>query len=137
MQFDDVIHAFGKYTIHKTQTGYDLDRQNDGDVQSLMRAVVLVGGFGTRLRPLTFTTPKPMLPVGHRPIVENLVRMLSAAGFAVSVGGNIGVPVSAQVDASTADTVHVMAQGRVVKSGGKELALELEAKGYDWVKKAV
>ena len=45
-----------------------------------MRAVVLVGGFGTRLRPLTFTTPKPMLPVGHRPIVENLVRMLSAAG---------------------------------------------------------
>lgn len=45
-----------------------------------MRAVVLVGGFGTRLRPLTFTTPKPMLPVGHRPIVENLVRMLSDAG---------------------------------------------------------
>ncbi len=45
-----------------------------------MRAVVLVGGFGTRLRPLTLTTPKPMLPVGHRPIVENLVRMLSAAG---------------------------------------------------------
>ncbi|PIK70944.1 Fe-S cluster assembly ATPase SufC, partial [Methylobacterium frigidaeris] len=28
------------------------------------------------------------------------------------------------------DTVHVMAQGRVVKSGGKELALELEASGY-------
>jgi mannose-1-phosphate guanylyltransferase len=46
-----------------------------------MRAVVLVGGFGTRLRPLTFTTPKPMLPVGHRPIVENLVRMLAAAGI--------------------------------------------------------
>ena len=45
-----------------------------------MRAVVLVGGFGTRLRPLTFTTPKPMLPVGHRPIIENLVRMLSSAG---------------------------------------------------------
>ncbi|MBU3689307.1 MAG: mannose-1-phosphate guanylyltransferase [Acidimicrobiales bacterium mtb01] len=45
-----------------------------------MRAVVLVGGFGTRLRPLTFTTPKPMLPVGHRPIIENLVRMLAPAG---------------------------------------------------------
>ena len=45
-----------------------------------MRAVVLVGGFGTRLRPLTFTTPKPMLPVGHRPIIENLVTMLSSAG---------------------------------------------------------
>jgi len=46
-----------------------------------MRAVVLVGGFGTRLRPLTFTTPKPMLPVGHRPIIENLVTMLAAAGI--------------------------------------------------------
>ncbi|MGA0877832.1 MAG: sugar phosphate nucleotidyltransferase [Ilumatobacteraceae bacterium] len=46
-----------------------------------MRAVVLVGGFGTRLRPLTLTTPKPMLAVGHRPIVENLVRMLAQAGI--------------------------------------------------------
>lgn len=45
-----------------------------------MRAVVLVGGFGTRLRPLTLTTPKPMLTVGHRSIVENLVRMLARAG---------------------------------------------------------
>ena len=31
------------------------------------------------------------------------------------------------------DFVHVLANGRIVKSGGKELALELEAKGYDWV----
>jgi Fe-S cluster assembly ATP-binding protein len=32
------------------------------------------------------------------------------------------------------DRVHVLAEGRIVKSGGKELALELEARGYDWVK---
>ncbi|MCL4122163.1 UNVERIFIED_CONTAM: hypothetical protein GTU68_033915 [Idotea baltica] len=32
------------------------------------------------------------------------------------------------------DFVHVLHQGKIVKSGGKELALELEAKGYDWVK---
>ena len=32
------------------------------------------------------------------------------------------------------DFVHVLADGRIVKSGGKELALELEEKGYDWVK---
>ena len=32
------------------------------------------------------------------------------------------------------DHVHVMVQGRIVRSGGKELALELEEKGYDWVK---
>jgi mannose-1-phosphate guanylyltransferase len=45
-----------------------------------MRAVVLVGGFGTRLRPLTLHVPKPMLPVGHRPIVEHLMNELAAAG---------------------------------------------------------
>jgi len=32
------------------------------------------------------------------------------------------------------DFVHVLADGKIIKSGGKELALELEAKGYDWVK---
>ncbi len=34
------------------------------------------------------------------------------------------------------DFVHVLADGKIVKEGGKELALELEAKGYDWVKAA-
>jgi Fe-S cluster assembly ATP-binding protein len=33
------------------------------------------------------------------------------------------------------DFVHVMYDGRIVKSGDKSLALELESKGYDWVKK--
>jgi Fe-S cluster assembly ATP-binding protein len=32
------------------------------------------------------------------------------------------------------DFVHVLYKGRIVKSGGKELAKELEAKGYDWIK---
>jgi Fe-S cluster assembly ATP-binding protein len=35
------------------------------------------------------------------------------------------------------DVVHVLYKGRIVKTGGKELALELEEKGYDWVKKEV
>jgi Fe-S cluster assembly ATP-binding protein len=35
------------------------------------------------------------------------------------------------------DFVHVMYDGRIVKTGGKELALELEEKGYDWVKELV
>jgi Fe-S cluster assembly ATP-binding protein len=34
----------------------------------------------------------------------------------------------------TPDKVHVMMQGRVVKSGGPELAQRLEAEGYDWIK---
>jgi mannose-1-phosphate guanylyltransferase len=46
-----------------------------------MRAVVLVGGFGTRLRPLTNTTPKPMLPVVNRPMIEHLVGGLARAGI--------------------------------------------------------
>lgn len=32
------------------------------------------------------------------------------------------------------DFVHVLADGKIIKSGGKELALELEERGYDWVK---
>jgi Fe-S cluster assembly ATP-binding protein len=35
------------------------------------------------------------------------------------------------------DRVHVLYRGRIVRSGGKELALELEEKGYDWIKEAV
>jgi len=37
----------------------------------------------------------------------------------------------------TPDRVHVLFQGRIVKSGGRELALELEAKGYDWIREEV
>ena len=45
-----------------------------------MRAVVLVGGFGTRLRPLTLSVPKPMLPVGHVAIIERLIENLVRGG---------------------------------------------------------
>jgi mannose-1-phosphate guanylyltransferase len=50
-----------------------------------MRAVVLVGGFGTRLRPLTLTTPKPLLPVGHRPILEHVLANLARGGVSEAV----------------------------------------------------
>jgi NDP-sugar pyrophosphorylase family protein len=46
-----------------------------------MRAVVLAGGFGMRLRPYTTILPKPLLPVGDRPILEIILRQLAAAGF--------------------------------------------------------
>jgi mannose-1-phosphate guanylyltransferase len=45
-----------------------------------VRAVVLVGGFGTRLRPLTLTTPKQMLPVAGRPMIERCLAHLAAHG---------------------------------------------------------
>jgi mannose-1-phosphate guanylyltransferase len=45
-----------------------------------VRAVVLVGGEGTRLRPLTLSTPKQMLPVAGRPIIEWVVDHLADHG---------------------------------------------------------
>ena len=45
-----------------------------------MKAVVLVGGFGTRLRPLTVTTPKQMLSVVDRPMIEYVISTLKRAG---------------------------------------------------------
>ncbi len=46
-----------------------------------MHAVVLVGGFGTRLRPLTFDIPKPLLPVGHVPLVQRVIETLATGGI--------------------------------------------------------
>lgn len=45
-----------------------------------MHAVVLVGGFGTRLRPLTFSVPKPLLPVANVRQLEHLIANLGRAG---------------------------------------------------------
>jgi mannose-1-phosphate guanylyltransferase len=46
-----------------------------------MQAVVLVGGEGTRLRPLTLETPKPMIPVMNTPFLERTLRRLKEAGI--------------------------------------------------------
>jgi len=46
-----------------------------------LRAMVMAGGFGTRLRPLTDLVPKSMLPVGDRPLLELIVRQLQQAGI--------------------------------------------------------
>lgn len=41
-----------------------------------MKAVIMAGGEGTRLRPLTSNSPKPMLPVANRPMMEHIVTLL-------------------------------------------------------------
>lgn len=41
-----------------------------------MEAIILVGGLGTRLRPLTHTIPKPLLPLANVPMVERMIRNL-------------------------------------------------------------
>jgi mannose-1-phosphate guanylyltransferase len=90
-----------------------------------MRAVVLVGGFGTRLRPLTEAIPKPLLPVGQRPIIEHVVRTLAtgdiddvvlALGFrpnaftdAYPDGRCAGIPLHYAVEPEPLDTAGAIA----------------------------
>ena len=45
-----------------------------------MQAIILAGGFGTRLRPLTYTIPKPMLPVAGKPAMGHIIESLANAG---------------------------------------------------------
>ncbi|MGH9095672.1 MAG: sugar phosphate nucleotidyltransferase, partial [Acidimicrobiales bacterium] len=46
-----------------------------------MKAVIMAGGEGTRLRPLTSNQPKPMLPLANRPMMEHIVALLKQHGF--------------------------------------------------------
>jgi dTDP-glucose pyrophosphorylase len=46
-----------------------------------LRAIVMAGGYGTRLRPLTNDLPKPMLPLGEKPLLEVIVNQLREAGI--------------------------------------------------------
>src|SRR5580693_9066787 len=46
-----------------------------------MKAVIMAGGEGTRLRPLTSNQPKPMLPMANIPMMEHVVNLLRQHGF--------------------------------------------------------
>src|SRR5215211_3931620 len=46
-----------------------------------MRAVILAGGKGTRLMPYTTIFPKPLMPVGERPIIDIVIHQLAYYGF--------------------------------------------------------
>jgi NDP-mannose synthase len=69
-----------------------------------MRAVILAGGEGTRLRPYTTVLPKPLMPLGSRPILELILHQLTRAGFDeidLSVG-HLGGLIKAYLSESTA-----------------------------------
>ena len=46
-----------------------------------MKAVIMAGGEGSRLRPITCTMPKPMVPLLGRPMMEHIVNLLRENGF--------------------------------------------------------
>ena len=45
-----------------------------------MKAIILVGGFGTRLRPLTLSVPKPLVPFANKPMLMHQILALHAVG---------------------------------------------------------
>ena len=45
-----------------------------------MHAFILAGGKGVRLRPYTTNIPKPLVPIGDRPVLEHIIRSLADAG---------------------------------------------------------
>lgn len=49
--------------------------------QIALQAVIMAGGFGTRLRPMTEDVPKPMIPVGEKPVLEHIINRLSGCGI--------------------------------------------------------
>ena len=46
-----------------------------------MKAVIMAGGFGTRIQPLTNSIPKPMLPIMNRPMMEHILKKVKSAGI--------------------------------------------------------
>lgn len=50
-------------------------------MSNVRKAMILAAGFGTRLRPLTDTVPKPLIPYNGRPMIENAISKLSSIGI--------------------------------------------------------
>lgn len=46
-----------------------------------MKGIIMAGGFGTRLRPLTYGVPKPMVPILNKPIMEYVIKLLKKEGI--------------------------------------------------------
>lgn len=95
-----------------------------------MKAVIMAGGFGTRLRPLTINTPKPMVPLMNRPMMHHIVSLLRKHGITditaslfyqpdmiqsyFADGSALGVHISyfrAEADFGTAGSVRLATEG--------------------------
>ena len=93
-----------------------------------MKAVILAGGIGVRLRPFTFSIPKPLLPIGEKPILEIIIAQLKNSGFKEFImaigyksrmiqayfrdGSEFGVRIEYLVEKKPSGTAGVLAQLR-------------------------
>ena len=85
----DVLHLMNQRDIHHVPVVdaegnvVDLILRKDivAEVQLNLSAVVMAGGYGKRLLPLTEKVPKPMLPVGDRPLLERTIEQLRRSGI--------------------------------------------------------
>jgi len=85
----DLVRLMNEHAIRQIPLLDDEGRVVDlallGDLikeyESPLTAVIMAGGYGTRLRPLTEDLPKPMLPIGDRPLMELIIKQLRQSGI--------------------------------------------------------
>jgi NDP-sugar pyrophosphorylase family protein len=96
-----------------------------------MRAIVLAAGLGRRLRPLTLTRPKPLLPVAGRPILAHVLDAVIRAGVrdVVVVVGHLGEQIAAYLDGWPAPKPRVAVQSPLGGNGDAVRAARDELDG--------
>lgn len=85
----DALHMMNEHDIHQLPlvdgdgriVEFLLRKDLVPHTQDDMQAVVMAGGYGKRLLPLTEKVPKPMLPVGEKPLLELIIQQLRKAGI--------------------------------------------------------
>ena len=89
MSQDEILHLMNQHDIHHVPvidangavTAFYLRKDIIGEDEITLPAVVMAGGFGKRLLPLTEQVPKPMLPVGDKPLLELTIEQLRRSGI--------------------------------------------------------
>jgi MurNAc alpha-1-phosphate uridylyltransferase len=89
-------------------------------VIALSRAMVLAAGFGTRMRPLTERTPKPLLTLHGRSLLDRALDALAVVGVGQAVVNAhwLGEQVAAAIDRRTAPRCLLQAEERLLETGG-------------------